>query len=563
MIKRFIIIIISTFLQYSVFGQDIERSNDIPTIIKTQIETKSPRDNEFGFNGLYSSIVMPKFYQMREFNSAWFQDGRLLELAYEMRYEIIQSKYDGLNPSDYHLDVINSYFQIAESAKNNNSEMGKIDLANLDILLTDAYIMLSTHLLRGKVDPERLKSVWNIQRTASELSLDLHLNEALSQGNLRKSLEELYPSFSIYKNMRQGLRAMMEYQERFQSNPIASWNSLKAGKSIKKDDSHSHIPEIRKRLEFWNFIQSYYPEDEKNYDSILEQGIKILQARFGLQPDGVIGQGTYYALNQKPEDLIATAAVNMERLRWLPGDLKDQELILVNTANFQLDYIQSRDTLLSSRVIIGKSYHSTPQFSALMSYLVFSPTWTVPGSITRNEIIPAVKKDPDYLTKKNMKVLTNTGVAVNPNTIDWTSVNARKFPFFIRQMPGEQNALGLVKFMFPNQYSVYIHDTPTRSLFEREDRALSHGCIRIQKPAELAELLLSFDPKWTKEKISSAMRQKTEQVVVLDRKIPVVIVYITYWSDFRGNQFFRQDIYSRDSEIYLALKEEKKFKSGI
>jgi L,D-transpeptidase YcbB len=214
-------------------------------------------------------------------------------------------------------------------------------------------------------------------------------------------------------------------------------------------------------------------------------------------------------------------------------------------------------------VIVGKSYHATPQFDALMSYIVFSPTWTVPTSIVRSEIIPAVKKNPQYLAQKNMLILTSDGKHVDPGSIDWSKINPRNFPYMIRQESGEQNSLGLVKFMFPNKYSVYIHDTPSRSLFTREDRALSHGCVRIQKPFEFAKLLLSFDSQWTDEKINLAMRQRQEKTVMLNRKIPVVLLYLTYWNDSKGNVFFRKDIYNRDEEIYSALKTSRSKRSGI
>jgi murein L,D-transpeptidase YcbB/YkuD len=282
-----------------------------------------------------------------------------------------------------------------------------------------------------------------------------------------------------------------------------------------------------------------------------------------MEPDGVIGQGTIQALNQKPSDLIATATVNLERLKWLPDTIKDIELILVNTANFQLDFIQKLDTVLTSKVIVGKSYHSTPQFSALMSYIVFSPTWTVPTSITRNEIVPKIKKDPGYLAKNNMVLLNSSGSKVNPSSIDWGKVSARSFPYTVRQEPGDHNSLGLVKFMFPNRNSVYIHDTPSRTLFAREDRALSHGCIRIQKPFEFAKILLSNQPSWTDERITSAMHQSKELTVNLDRKIPVALIYLTHWADSRGNLYFRNDIYDRDGEIFAALQETRNKKSGI
>lgn len=556
--KRYLFSILLILFFEPAFGQQVSLENDIPSYIRNYLESQSPDERpQIAGEDLFSSVVVFRFYGERNFSPAWIADKKLLEIAYEMRYELEQSKFDGLNPDDYHLSLINSYFERIESAQKTAGVLNNNDLAAIDVLLTDAFVMLSSHLYQGKVDPESLKTTWNIQRNNPELKIDSRLERALLEGSIRKNLEELYPSFIIYKKMRDGLRRVFEDQERFEKDAIASWKSLKTDKSIKPEESNNIIPEIRKRLIFWGFINPYQPEDEKHYDSTMQEGVKILQKRHGMEPDGVIGQGTIYASNQTPKDLIATSSVNLERLRWLPDSIKDLELILVNVANFQLDYILKRDTLLSSRVIVGKSYHSTPQFSAPMSYIVFSPTWTIPSSITRNEIIPAIKKDHQYLAKKNMKLLTSSGTSVDPATVDWSKVSPRNFPYIVRQEPGEQNSLGLVKFMFPNKYSVYIHDTPSRSLFAREDRALSHGCIRIQKPFELAKLLLQFDSRWTDEKIHAAMRQSREQTVILDRKIPVVILYLTYWTNTNGDSFYRRDIYGRDLEIYKSLKEKR------
>lgn len=505
---------------------------------------------------LYSSVVIQNFYQDRNFDFAWSDGQKLLEIAYEMRYEIQQAQFDGLNPLDYHLESINSLFNQLESNQKAGIPTDPLTLASADILLTDAFILLSSHIYLGKVDPDDLKTAWNIQRNAPELKIDHRLKTALHNGSIRKSLEELYPQLSIYKKMRDGLRETYQFVKKAEELNFNSWKPIKADKSIKVGDNHQAIPEIKERLRFWGYLE---PDNnvDKVYDSLMISAIMRIQKRFGMEPDGVIGQGTIHALNQSPQALTKTAAVNLERLRWLPQEIKEQELIIVNTANFQLDYLVNRDTLLSSKVIVGKSYHSTPQFNAEMSYLVFSPTWTVPASITRNEIVPAVKKNPNYLREKNMKVLTNAGAIVDPESIDWAKVNPRNFPYIIRQEPGQNNSLGLVKFMFPNKYSVYIHDTPSRSLFAREDRALSHGCIRIQKPFELAKILLSYDESWTDDKIRIAMNQSTERTVNLNRKIPVVILYLTYWSSSSGEYFFRKDIYSRDEEIWTALQQSK------
>ncbi|MFD2201577.1 L,D-transpeptidase family protein [Shivajiella indica] len=559
--KNLFLGLLIVLVSFTVLGQNLQDENGMDFLIRNQLEDDDPNERKtVGGTLLFSSIIIQKFYQERNFHPAWVIEKKITERAYEMRYEIQQAKFDGLNPDDYHLNIINQYFEKVEEDAN---ALTNFDLATLDLLLTDAYIMLSSHLYLGKVNPENLKTAWNIQRSAPELKIDERLEDALQEESIRKSLEGLYPSFTIYKKMRDGLRELFTFYEKDLNNSGLSWKALKLDKSIKQQEVHNLIPEIRKRLIFWDFLEPYNFENEKLYDSIMEVGVKKIQFRHGMVPDGVIGQGTVFALNQSPENLIKTASVNLERLRWLPDKIKDLELILVNTANFQLDYIQRRDTLLSSKVIVGKSYHSTPQFNAEMSYIVFSPTWTVPNSITRNEIIPSVKKNSNYLARNNMKVLTASGSEVPASSIDWAKVNPRTFPYIIRQEPGENNSLGLVKFMFPNKHSVYIHDTPARSLFDREDRALSHGCIRIQKPFELAKLLLSFDPSWTDDKIREAMHLPKEKIVMLDRKIPVVVFYLTYWANSKGDYFFRRDLYSRDNEIYSSLRESRFQRSGV
>jgi murein L,D-transpeptidase YcbB/YkuD len=280
-------------------------------------------------------------------------------------------------------------------------------------------------------------------------------------------------------------------------------------------------------------------------------GVKAFQLRNGMEPDGVIGKNTAVNLSTSPAALMDKAAVNLERLRWLPDTVRNLEMILVNIANYQLDYVNRLDTLFSARVIVGKQYHASPVFTAPMSYIVFSPYWNIPPSIARNEVIPAVRKNPAYLAQKNMEVVNSSGKHVDPENVNWS---AKSFPYMIRQRPGANNSLGLVKFMFPNAHNVYLHDTPSRSLFDREDRAMSHGCIRVQNPAKLAEILLRSDPSWTPERIDRAMHQSSEVIVNLPRKIPVVLVYLTFWADSKSDAHFRQDIYNRDDEVLSLLK---------
>lgn len=516
--------------------------------IRLKLESIQPgRSLSIRNQNLSASGDIFSFYSNREFREIWSSDGILTELAYELRFEIRQSKFDGLDPQEYHLGLIDTFFNTFEANKKNKVSNDLGELVDLELLLSDAFFQLAAHLERGKVNPALLKSTWEIARKPQKVNYGDLLSVSLASGEIRRNLETIYPKFTSYKRGREVIRQLDEKSKVDSLN----WKPIKIDKTIKVGESNNSIPVIRQRLQFWGYMGHYETENPKVYDSLLFEGVKEFQRKNGMEPDGALGKNSIAGINNSPNVFLDRAAVNMERLRWLPDTLKEAEIILVNIANYRLDYIYKLDTLFSSKVIVGKQYHATPIFSAAMSYIVFSPYWNIPNSIARNEIIPAIRKNPDYLRQKNMEVVTFSGQPVDPSTINWSN---KSFPYMIRQRPGGSNSLGLVKFMFPNRFSVYIHDTPTRALFDREDRALSHGCIRLQNPTEFAKILLSDMPEWTDERINQAMNQKSERIVNLNRKIPVALVYLTFWADSKGQAHFRQDIYNRDAEILTLLR---------
>lgn len=244
----------------------------------------------------------------------------------------------------------------------------------------------------------------------------------------------------------------------------------------------------------------------------------------------------------------------MERFRWLPLE-KPHKYIIVNIANFDLAMIEGRDTLISMRAIVGKGYRKTPVFDSRITYIVFSPTWTIPPTILKNDVIPELLKGPEYLQQRNMILLRHNGTEIAYSEIDWSKISVNHFPYMVRQNPGPANALGKVKFMFPNGYNVYIHDTPSRGYFARDDRAISSGCIRIEKPFQLAELLLADSPQWPSSRIYSAMQQNREQTVSLNTPVEVMMLYLTAWTDGNGRVQFRKDIYMRDEMVMKALNQ--------
>lgn len=542
-------------LVFFLWGQNLSLGfQTIPISVSDQIRAKL--DYEIPGEGivvagkrLKSGASILAFYADRNFREIWSEEGILLELAYEMRHEIRQSKYDGLYPEDYNLSLIEAFFKTFESNKASQTENQQGDLATLDLLLTSAFFHLAEHLHQGKVDPSQLKGQWGIPRKPQSLDYSSLFKIAIEEKDIRRNLEKFYPSFTIYKKSREVLRALDEQTK----GQLPDWKKVRIDKSIKIGDSHSSIPSLRERLAFWGYLNDSLQRESKIYDTTMFQSVQAFQKKNGLESDGILGKNTVSALNFSPSDLMDKAAVNLERLRWLPDTIQNLDLIVVNIANFQLDYISRLDTLFSSRVIVGKEYTASPIFTAQMTYIVFSPYWNIPNSITRKEIIPAIRKNSDYLSQKSMEVTTYSGKVVDPSSVNWS---AKSFPYLIRQKPGGSNSLGLVKFMFPNRYSVYIHDTPTRNLFDREERAMSHGCIRLQNPSKFAELLLSHDPSWTPEKIDLAMHRSSELIVNLPKKIPVVILYLTFWADSKGEAHFRTDIYNRDDEVLALLKKE-------
>ncbi len=524
-------------------------SSQITDQIRIRLESDQPGEKiEIRGTSLKSIDEIQRFYVNRNFEEIWSKNGILTELAYEMRFEIYQSQFDGLNPKSYNIEIIELFFLTFESNKKSRIVNNPGDVADLDLLLSDAFFYLSRHLELGKIDPASLKSHWEITSKTKKADYSALLNEGYKASDIRRQLEKLYPDFTMYRKGREVLRALNEQRK----VDTLSWKRIKIDKSIKLGEENNSIPVLRQRLKFWGYLNDYPLINEKHYDSTMWLGVKSFQKNNGMEADGAIGKMTGQALNASPSDLIDKASVNLERLRWLPDTLKTGELILVNIANYQLDFLSNTDTLFSARVIVGKQYHESPIFTAEMSYIVFSPYWNIPYSITKNEIMPAVRRNSNYLSQKNMEVVTSSGKLVDPKTINWS---AKSFPYLVRQKPGGSNSLGLVKFMFPNKHSVYIHDTPVRTLFDKGDRALSHGCIRIENPAEFASLLLKNDPNWNSVTIDAAMHQSKEQIVKLDRKIPVVILYLTFWSDSKGNGHFRPDIYERDAEVLALLKD--------
>jgi murein L,D-transpeptidase YcbB/YkuD len=292
--------------------------------------------------------------------------------------------------------------------------------------------------------------------------------------------------------------------------------------------------------------------DSDTFDAALADALKAFQASRGLDVDGTVGAATLIALNRSREDVIAQIRVNLERGRWYLHDLAPT-FVAVNIAGFQAYYLRDSRILWSARAIIGKPFRETPLFRARMTYLVLNPTWTVPPTILDEDMLPALRRDPTYLERKGLSLTDRDGHVVPAASIDWSKQTAKTFPYNVVQGPGPENPLGRVKFMFPNEHSVYLHDTPSRGLFEKSERAFSSGCIRIDRPLELATLLLEGQAGWDLAALEAAIATGETQTVTLARPVPVLVAYWTAWVGGDGVFQLRGDVYERDPAVLRAL----------
>ncbi|MBT8473440.1 MAG: L,D-transpeptidase family protein, partial [Marinicaulis sp.] len=293
------------------------------------------------------------------------------------------------------------------------------------------------------------------------------------------------------------------------------------------------------------------------YDETLAGAVKRFQKSRGIVPDGIVGPNTLEKMNVAPEELVNNIRINIERARWLPQDFSER-YVLVNIARFTVGLYENERLQQEIKTVVGKYHQQTPVFAGSMSYVVFNPYWNVPFSILRDEIAPKVLEDTDYLAKNNYEVVRGwddeTAEIVDPKSIDWNDVIAGETDIRVRQKPGPSNALGRVKFMFPNEYAVYLHDTPAQALFERTDRAFSHGCIRLDEPLEFAEWVFSRSSDWDYDKIEAVLAAETRETVPLETEIPVYVTYFTAWAGPDGDVYFLDDVYNRDSKLAAALK---------
>jgi murein L,D-transpeptidase YcbB/YkuD len=514
-------------------------------LIKAQLAA-SAQGHELTVGGqpLYSSELIRRFYQRRDFRPAWRSGKSLLENAYKLVHVIEDAYHEGLIPDYYHLKSIHDLIEYVS----NRSFVSPEARAEIDVLLTDAFLMLGCHFSAGCVNPVTKETEWFMNR--SIMDVDVYLDEALRENNVEEVLRDLLPSQEEYVRLSDMLGMYRGIVE------TGGWRAVWSEVLMRKGDDHVEIVNLKRRLTMTGDLDHYSWENESLFDADLEHAVIRFQKRHGIDADGIVGPETMLAMNVSAEKRLRQIEVNLERMRWLARNL-GHRYIIINIADFKLEVVEYNQRVMSMEVVAGKPYQHTPVFSKKMDYLILNPSWNIPDSITKEEIVPAVKLDPGYLKQRNMKIYKswrNKQEEIDPRTIEWDSIVPERFPYILRQEPGPLNLLGRIKFMFPNKYNIYLHDTPDRGLFAENSRAFSHGCIRLRRPLDLAEYLLRGDEDWDREKIEEAIENNEETRINILYPINVHIVYLTSWVDGEGVLQFRSDVYGRDESLARALR---------
>lgn len=465
---------------------------------------------------------MGGFYEKRAFQPAWFTPAGLRPQAAELIQAIPALGADGLNIRRYQPQRLQSLVDGMKEVKDFDDPQIQRQLVDLDVELTYTYLSLASHLATGRLQPDKLRVEWYTK--PRNVDLDARLGQAMNAddaGEIVKILRSLTPPSPDYQRLAKALAELRRIAAK------GGWGAVPDGPTLKTGDRGPRVAVLRNRLSV---------PGAPLFDETLAAAVSRFQQRHGLEVTGKVDEETLAELNVPVEDRIKQVQVNMERWRWLPATFGDR-YILVNVPEFRLDLVEGGKPAYTMRVVVGKEHSRTPAFSDKMTYIELNPYWNIPNSIAKAEIWPKAASDPGYLASHNMEAAPGSDNG-------------------LRQRPGPDNPLGQIKFMFPNDFDIYLHDTPADHLFSKAERDFSHGCIRLEKPIELANILLKGDPKWAPEALQAAIDSGEQKTIILEHPLPVHILYWTAWVEPDGTIQFRKDIYGHDAQLEEALAKE-------
>ncbi|WP_400190645.1 murein L,D-transpeptidase [Hymenobacter sp. B81] len=504
-----------------------------------------------------------KFYKEREGRLGWFRNHELVPHAERMLGVINQAGKEGLDPKDYRIvDIEPLLAKLKEAA--DTTQRNALE-KEIDLALSATYFNWADDFYRGIVNPREVKNIdWKVKR--NKIKLHKALMTILQERESTYPYYEFAPLHPEYDRLRDALARYRSMQRN------GGWPTVPAVKSLRPGDSSAVVPALRRRLLGFKpdgtpnpgvaaaavpvasqpGQPAARPRESQRYDTELVAAVKAFQEQNGLKPDGRIGPETVRLLNVPLQQRIDQIILNMERWRWIPKRF-EPDYLLVNIPDYKLHVVEGGKEVMTMRVIVGKALNATPVFSDKLEYVVLAPYWNVPYSIIDKEMRGNLSRDPvGTLDRLDMEVVKGSGAKatpVDPTSIDWANLTEKTWRYTLRRRPGPKNDLGDVKFIFPNSNDVYLHDTPHDELFNQTKRGFSHGCVRVEKPLELAEYLLRKKPGWDAAKIRETIAGRQEQYVSVAEKLPVYLVYFTTWVDEAGNVHFRDDIYEHDKSL--------------
>ena len=500
--------------------------------------------NVHGRNAAEIDSALSEIYHANGLQPYWLENGRPGRRAEAIRVVLDDAASQGLEPGDYFTDLIHRYWDSKDTA----------GLVRLDLVLTLGMMRFVADQREGRlavreIDPKLFASARN-----AEVAWRPLWKEAFAAADMKKFLDDQAPPFLQYDGL---MKKLAEYRV---LAALGGWPMVPDGQVLKPGMSDDRILTIRKRLQVTNEL-SGDGSSSVFYDGVLEKSVQSFQRQHGLQPDGVIGKQTIAAMNVPVSKRIEQIILNMERYRWLDRSILDDRLVVVNIAGFTASAGNAGKFDLTMPVVVGKEYQQTPVFNDTIKYIEFNPYWTVPPSIASKETLPKLRQNRNYLRERKMRLFNGWEAdtkELDSTKINWSKVSPQQMRRYrIRQDPGPGNDLGTLKIMFPNSYNVYLHDTPQRTLFAKDRRAFSHGCIRLGKPVEMASWLLGGPQAgWSVEKIDQLIATGQRKVVVLDKPIPIHMIYRTAVV-IDDTITFYEDIYGRDLLISKTLFRKK------